>query len=52
MTPNQHRKFNTIVLLIVLVVGSISIVMNNHSIHDCEERLYKKLTEAKKYVRE
>ena len=52
MTPNQHRKFNSIILLIAIVIGTIAISMNNHDIHDCEERLYKKLTEAKKYVRE
>jgi len=52
MTPNQHRKFNTIILLIAIVIATVAISMNNHDIHDCEERLYKKLTEAKKYVRE
>jgi len=43
MTPNQHRKFNSIILIIAIVIGTIAISMNNHDIHDCEERLYKKL---------
>ena len=49
MTPNQHRRFNTIILLTAIVIGTVAISMNNHDIHDCENRLYKRLMEVKKY---
>ena len=50
MTPNQQRNFNTIILIIAIVIGTVAISMNNHKCEDkitleqMEEALYKHLT--------
>ena len=50
MTPNQQRNFNTIILLIAIVIGTVAISMNNHkceekiTLEQMEEALYKHLT--------
>jgi len=52
MTPTQHRKFNSIILLIAIVISAIAISMNSHKCEDkvtleqMEEALYKHLTKA------
>ena len=50
MTPNQQRNFNTIILIMAIVIGTVAISMNSHKCEDkvtleqMEEALYKHLT--------
>lgn len=47
MTPYQHRAFNTIFTL-VLLIATVAVMMQfKHDMHGCEDRLFEKLTKQK-----
>ena len=47
MTPEEHRRMNTVIIVLAILVMILLIANNRHNIHDCEERLFEKLTNMK-----
>ena len=47
MTPEEHRRFNTLGLVLIIGVVVLIALSNEHNIEDCEQRLFEKLTEMK-----
>lgn len=47
ITPEEHRRMNTVLLITITIALLIYISFNRHSIEDCEEKLFEKLTNMK-----
>ena len=47
MTPERHREMNTILIIIMGFAIVIAIYLTKHNMHDCEKRLFEKLTNMK-----
>ena len=47
MTPQNHRDMNTLLIIIIGFSIIITIFITKHNMHDCEERLFEKLTKMK-----
>ena len=44
MRPEHHRRMNTLLIILMGTAIVLAIVSNKHSMKDCEDRLYEKLT--------
>lgn len=47
MTPSEHRRMNTVIIVLSVLVMVLLVIDNKHSMIDCEERLFEKLTNMK-----
>ena len=51
MKAEDHRKMNTVLIIATVVVTVVVVVIlilsNKHSMQDCEDRLFEKLTKMK-----
>ena len=47
MTPKNHRHMNTVLITICFATVMLSIYLTQHNMHDCEARLYEKITGEK-----